>query len=229
MKTKKDIYYCDSDNYEYEDCIHCPRNAICMDGKIVDCFGKYILIDDEKCIPESKYEDLVEEMTSFTSNLIASVNGDNICYDQSKFNLDQLVYIDNLQKQIKRKFKRYSDYNGAIRIFNKSILKSYHTDYDMYDRYYLISNNVSFSFYCKCKIMFSKYTLRILIILFFLSFAIYMLLKEIKSNKYYYVAEEIYKKILKKLQHRRKVGLIRCRIVISPGNILTNIEFKLES
>ena len=88
MHKKEHIVYCNSRHFRYGDldpCEQCPKGAVCYDGEIIDCENKYLFVNEEKCIPKSYFNDLVLEMVEFTLNLVATVNGQNLCLNQSEF------------------------------------------------------------------------------------------------------------------------------------------------
>jgi hypothetical protein len=73
------VHYCEEDDLD-EDCIFCPKAGVCKDGELTTCSKGFTMIRNEVCVEESKYEDLVLEMTGLALDLSASMNGRNLCY-----------------------------------------------------------------------------------------------------------------------------------------------------
>lgn len=82
LEVSDEIVYCNNDDYYMDDCTKCPKGSICDDGRIIGCFDRYILVNEEKCIPESDLQELEINLSNFSFELASSLNGFNKCYNQ---------------------------------------------------------------------------------------------------------------------------------------------------
>jgi hypothetical protein len=121
-----------------------------------------------------------------------------------------------LEIELHNKFNWFPDYVHAIKLLLEEIElnENFFFDKSTYQHYYS-SLNVSFTFYCKCKLIFYNHLKKIIFFFGLFLYALYSILKILRNNKLANEAEKIYKKILCKIKTDKKVSLTRFKYPIS--------------
>jgi len=68
------INYCDSEDFRSSDCVRCPYDAICKNGKIKSCYDNKIIYN-QQCIIDDKYEKIKSNMLNYLDNYLKYKHG----------------------------------------------------------------------------------------------------------------------------------------------------------
>ena len=79
--SNRRVNFCDNGN-EREDCEPCPSYSICSGGLVVDCSKNFQLVQGENCVDIKTLNHLSSKMTLYSYDLLASLNGYNLCHEK---------------------------------------------------------------------------------------------------------------------------------------------------
>ena len=211
---KKKINFCDTDDLNFDsenkNCIECPNNALCKKGKIIECYGNYI-IQDQKCVLNEELILLKNKMLEKLENILNKKNGDKIC-DPKK---DNFLRFENFEKTLKNFFGGKNLFLPAIEElkndleFDENFSKEIHIKYlnNNYNEIVAFTDQIDFSLFCQIKNFYQKkkFTIFLFFIIFFL--LVFFTLKKIWRKKYVIIAEKIYKDILIQFKNKEKIDI----------------------
>ena len=166
------------------------------------CKEDLVLVNGEICLEKNQMHTLIFQFYLSTLELLATLNGNNICYNQN-----DRMYFKMVQKHLTQVFGKHKDFDTTLDTFNRTWKDYFVYDLDMDNGDFEIkSNRVELTDVCRVKIFALENMIVVIGFVLLLVVLVYCLLLELKKQRFISLAEKLYRCIYLEIKNKESVS-----------------------
>lgn len=168
------------------------------------CREDLVLVNGEICLEKNQMHTLVFQFYLSTLELLATLNGKNICH-----NTNDRMYYKIVLKHLTQVFGKHKDFDTTLDTFNRTWKDYFVYDLDMDNGDFEIkSNRVELTDLCRVKIFAVENMIVVIGFVLLLVLLVYLLLLELKKQRFISLAEKLYRCIYLEIKNKESVSVL---------------------